>query len=125
MKKMLTIILTAVILNGCSAFAPQTQSITVVTNVPRARIFVNGQVVDPTTLSRHGTIEVRRNQNVSIMATAEGHKPAIEHIDTKLSQLGWLDIVFFPLAIPLIGLAFPGSRSLRRNNIAIELVPLD
>jgi hypothetical protein len=122
MPKIIAIILSVAITAGCSCFADYREQVTVMTNVPNAEVFANGDRVGQGTSVQ---FSAKRNRNVQIMAKAPGYYPAYRSIDTTLSMTGVLDIIgIFFFIIPFIGLLTPGSRTLDENNVALELAPL-
>jgi len=121
MKKILAIILSVSYLSACSFLAGSRQKVTVMTNVPTAEIYANGEKVGNGTSVKFKT---KRNENLEIMAKADGYRPAYKSVDTKLSAVGLLDLAgFFVLIIPIFGLLAPGSKTLTDTNISVELVP--
>ncbi|ACC98329.1 lipoprotein, putative [Elusimicrobium minutum Pei191] len=118
MKKIISFLLCAALLTGCSAFGGSKQKLTVMTNVSEAEIYINGEKKGTGTT----TVKVKRNQDVQIMAKKEGYKTDYRHIGTTLSTLGVLDLIGGCLIlIPFIGLAFPGAHELNQSNIALDL----
>lgn len=121
MKKLFTLVLSFSVTLGCSCFAGSRERVTVMTNVPHAEVFANGERVG----QGKADFSAKRNKNVQIMAKAEGYYPAYRSIDTKLSTTGVLDIIgIFLFILPFIGLLTPGAHTLDENNIALELVPV-
>ena len=114
------IVLFAFLESGCSMLAPSTHGFSVTTNVPDARIFVNGSYVG------NGNVKtiVPRDRIVSVMAQKEGYNPASMYVGTTLSTAGKLDL--FPgcfFIFPLIGLSFPGSQELIMDSVSLFLYP--
>jgi len=106
--------------SGCSMLRGSHQNLGVTTNVSDAKICVNGEFMGTGNI----VASVPRNQSVSVMAESKGYYPASRDIGTKMSLIGVLDIIggcFFLL--PFIGLAFPGSQDLEKNNISLILNP--
>ncbi len=121
MKKILSFALCLFYLSGCSMFAPRQQKISIQTNVPESAIYVNGELVQ---VGQQAEFLVKRNYNAQIMVTAKGYYPAYRQLISELSTLGVLDIIGgIVLIVPLIGLAFPGAKSLDYTKVAIHLVP--
>jgi hypothetical protein len=121
MKFLSIAVAAALLLNGCSMFVNPNQQISVMSNVPTAQIYVNGELVGQ---GSGVTASVRRNKNVQIMATADGYYSNTKGIDTHLSTTGILDIIgIFLYIVPVIGLFFPGSRTLDEHNVTIMLQP--
>ncbi len=105
---------------GCSAFRSSKESLSVVVSQPDAVIYVNGQLVEQGTV----TTRVKRNKNVQIVASKPGYYPGSYNIDSNLNATGILDIIgtFFFL-VPVIGVFFPGAKSLDENNAFVNLIP--
>lgn len=122
MKKVFAIILSVSYFTACSFFAGTKQTVTVMTNVPTAEIYANGEKVGTGTSAK---FKVKRNKTLQLMAKADGYSPAFKDVDTKLSMTGILDFVgFFFILVPIFGLFTPGAKSLDQDNMALELVPL-
>ena len=123
MKKLLTFMIVAsVSITSCSMFANSRQTISIMSNVSDTEIYVNGTLIGQ---GPAVTTSVQRNKNVQIMAKADGYYPSYYNINTEISTTGILDIiggVFFLL--PLIGLAFPGFKTLSMDNVALNLIPV-
>jgi len=103
---------------GCSAFAGSRQPFSVTATERDAQIYINGE------LAGTGSVKttVRRDQTASVMVKKEGYYPATRDVGTKMSSLGILDLIAgCCILIPLIGLAFPGSKELDQNNLSIIL----
>jgi hypothetical protein len=119
--KFLILILSIVLVSSqvsCSLFATSQQTVKVTASEDDADIFINGHYVG----KGIGSMKVPRDQSVSVMAKKEGFIPATDHIETKLSMLGILDIFGGAiLLIPFIGLAGSGSRDLSKNNVSLIL----
>ena len=121
MKKVLPLALCLFYLSGCSMFAPRQQKISIHTNVPESAIYVNGELVQ---VGQQAEFLVKRNYNAQIMVAAKGYYPAYRQLTSELSTLGVLDIIGgIVLIVPLIGLAFPGAKSLDYTKVTIHLAP--
>jgi len=110
--------LSAAVTAGCSCFVGTRERVTVMTNIPEATIYANGDNVG------HGTASfyAKKNKNVQIMAKADGYETAYHSIDYHLSTAGILDIVGTVLfLIPAIGLFTPGAQTLDENNVALNM----
>ncbi len=119
MTKLMSVLLSIILLSGCSLFSSSKQDLTVMSNVPDAEIFINGQRVGV------GNIEtrVKKNKNVQVMARREGYYPAYYNVDTRWSTTGTLDLIGgFLLIVPFLGLLSPASHKLDSSNVAVELV---
>ena len=121
MKKILAVVLSISYFTACSFFVGSNQQVTVMTNVPTAEIYANGEIVGHGTKA---TFKTKRNENLEIMAKAEGYNPAYKSIDTKLSSTGLVDLIgSFIWILPIFGLLSSGSKTLTDTNISVELVP--
>lgn len=114
----LLIISIATFQSGCSMVVPGKQRFSVTASEQDAKIYVNGEYMG------QGNIQtrVKRNNDVSVLVKKEGYIPVTRNIGTDFSMTGILDIVFgYVLLVPLIGLFFPGCRSLEQTNVAVTL----
>lgn len=123
MKKLVAFFLMINYLTGCSAFVGSRQRVTVMTATPTAEIYANGELIGR---GNHAEFRAKRNRDVQIMVKAKGYYPGYSSIGNELSTTGILDIVGTILFIfPAIGLFFPGAKTLDRQNVAIDLVPVE
>lgn len=114
-----SMLILTIICSSCSAFRSSTQVISITTDQPDAKIYVNGSLVGQGTASA----PVKRNQNVQIMAKKEGYVTTQRTIGKSLNTTGILDIVGGVLVLfPLFGLLAPGAYSLDEENISIMMV---
>ena len=91
------------------------------TNQPDAEIFINGDRVGRGMV----TMKVKRNRDVQIMATKPNYQTAYYNIDSNLNITGVLDIIgTLAFLLPIIGIFFPGSKSLDQTNVALNLDPI-
>lgn len=120
MKKIVAATLSlSIVLSGCSAFVPNTQTVSVACSEQDAVLQVNGQQ-----FKGSAQTQVRRNKNVAIMCTKPGYFPAQKSIDNSLSGTGVADIVgTFVFLLPGIGLFTPGAWSLDETNVHVSMVP--
>ena len=123
MKQILVALLViSLTITGCSMFASSRQNISIMSNVPESEIYVNGSLIGQGSAI---TTSVQRNKNVQIMAKADGYYPSYYNINTEISTTGILDIIGgVCFLLPLIGLAFPGFKTLSVDNVAVNLVPV-
>jgi len=116
---LITLIVAIVMLHsGCSTVVPHKQKFTVTSSESDAKIYINGEYLGK------GNVETRvtRNRDVSVLVKKDGFTPVTRNIGTDFSMTGILDIVGGCLIlIPLLGLFFPGARSLEQTNVAIVL----
>lgn len=121
MNKVISLVLAVSLTVGCSAFRPHQERISVMTNQPDAKIFVNGNQIGQGMVNT----KVKRNKDVQIMASKPGYQTAYRQIDSNLNITGILDIVgIFFFIWPFIGLLTPGSKSLDETNVALNLDPI-
>jgi hypothetical protein len=121
MKKYFSIVLSLnlVILTGCSAFMPKSQTVSVACSESDAALQINGQQFNGAAQT-----DVPRNKSVNIMCTKPGYFPAQRSIDYSLSGTGVADIVGTVLFIlPGIGLFTDGAWSLDETNVNVSMVP--
>ncbi|HEV2295700.1 MAG TPA: PEGA domain-containing protein [Tepidisphaeraceae bacterium] len=102
---------------GCSAFQPKFQAVTITTATPGAEIEVNGRDIGVSPVST----ELQRNKSHAIIARHMG-KTGTASIGTKISTTGVLDIVgtvFF--IVPIIGVFTPGFHELDTTNVVVPM----
>jgi len=108
----------SIILSGCSAFAPKTQTVSATCSEPDAALQVNGQMYKGSAQT-----DVARNKTVSIMCTKPGYFPAQKTIDHSLSGTGVADVIGTALfLVPGIGLLTPGAWSLDETAVNIPMM---
>lgn len=104
--------------SGCSMFLPHRQSLKIIPSESDAKIYVNAEYVGTGTV----TVLVPRNKTNSIMAKKEGFRTATRDIGTIVSTAGVLDMIGgYIFLLPLIGMAFPGFKSLEHRSVMINL----
>ena len=102
---------------GCSAFQPKTQNVTITTPTPGAMISVDGENKGPSPVS----VALRRNQEHSIIARAAGGGTGTYNLGTRISTTGVLDIVGTVIFIvPVIGVFTPGFKELDRTTVVVQ-----
>ena len=101
---------------GCSAFQPKTQNVTITTPTPGAQIFVDGENVGTSPTS----VALKRNQEHSIIAKGSG-MTGTYNLGTRISTVGVLDIIgTFIFIVPVIGIFTPGFKELDRTNVVVQ-----
>ncbi len=109
----------ACIFCGCSAFRSSTQTLSITSNVPDAKIKLNAE--------EHALPfeeDVSRSTVWNITCEKEGYVFQQQIIDYHLNTTGWLDLVGAALIdVPIIGLFFPGAFSLETTSVHFELQP--
>lgn len=122
MKKavsLVSVLVTAVLMTGCSFFAPTTQTIHINGTPADATVTVNGQKV-----KIPATMEMQRNKNITIVVRKDGYEPFEKTTGYSLSPVGTLDVIgcwFFLL--PGAGLFTPGAWELMESNFQYTLTP--
>lgn len=119
MKKIIsTITAISILISGCSAFVPKTQTVSAVCSESDAALQINGQ-----TYQGKAQVEAKRNKTVSIMCTKPGYFPAQKSIDYSLSGTGIADIVgTLILLLPGIGLFTAGAWNLDETEVNIPMM---
>lgn len=113
-----SLVVSLLMLQGCSMFAGSTQRFSVNTSEPDAQIFINGEFAGTGSVTR----EVKRDQTVSVMAKKDGYYPVTRDIGVQMSTTGVLDIIGgCIILLPFIGLAFPGSHSLNLDSVSLVM----
>ena len=104
-------------------FVGSRQKVSVMTSAPMAEIYANGELVGR---GNRAEFRAKRNKDVQIMVKAKGYYPGYASIGNELSTTAILDIIGTVLFLfPVIGLAFPGAKTLDRQNVAVDLVPVE
>ena len=115
----LGVVFTALVINGCSFFAPSTQSIYINGTPADATVIVNGN-----TVKVPATLEVPRNKNLTIIAHKNGFKSYKVTTGYSLSTIGTVDAIgCWLLLLPGAGLLAPGAWELMENNFYYVLTP--
>jgi hypothetical protein len=116
---LLLALLSFLLYQGCSLFAPSNQMLTISASEPDAEIIVDGQPVGRGSAS----VSVRRNLSHSIMARV-GERTGHAGVGTTISTTGVLDIIGGCLfLLPLLGILGPGFHSLERDTISVYVPP--
>ena len=117
--KVLTSLVLAAAIAGCSLFAPKTQSVTINGEPSGCRVIVNGNVVTVPC-----AIQVKRNQNVQIHVSKKGYVPSMMSCGYSLNLFGMLDLIgTICWLVPVVGLLTPGAYSLDQENFFFSLTP--
>ena len=108
-----------IVTNGCSFFAPKTQSISINSEPEAAEV-----VIDNT---EHFTtpcdVTVSRNDNVSIIVRKDGYRTKTVKLNRTLSTTGVLDVVGACIfLVPALGLLSPGAYKMDQNSVYVPLV---
>ena len=117
--RLILIVLTASVVNGCSFFAPSTQSIHINGIPADATVIVNGK-----TVKVPATINVPRNKNLIVIAHKNGFNTSKVTTGYSLSTIGTLDAIgCWLLLLPGAGLLAPGAWELMEDNFYYTLTP--
>jgi PEGA domain len=110
-------LIAVLLLQGCSAFQPKQQSVTIIASVQGATVYVDNNPVGTTPV----TMMLDRNKSYAVSAQYGGrHGTAV--IDRKISGTGVLDIVGTCLfIIPVIGLFCPGFWDLDPTTVQVQI----
>ena len=104
--------------NGCSLFAPKTETINIDSDPQDAEAIVNIEH-----LSTPCTVTVPRDQDLIVTVQKDGYKTQVHKINRTLSTYGVLDIVgTFIFIVPVIGLLSPGAFTLEQHSVYAPLV---
>ena len=104
---------------GCSAFAPKTQTVVITASEPSAQITVDGQRAGTGSV----TMELARNKKHTVLAEHAGRQGAFA-INKKISGTGVLDIVGGILfLVPFIGCVTPGFWELDPTTVNVIIPP--
>lgn len=102
------------LLTGCSAFQSNTQNISVYSNNPNTKIYINDIYAGVGKVN----IDVPRNKSLKIEGINSDSK-SVEFVQTVPSIYGKLDTAGTYFLFPSIGLFFPGSVELEKTNIIL------
>lgn len=117
--RILSVILMAIPLAGCSLFRPHTQPVSISCSEPGVKAVING---NPYELPAR--LEVKRNKPLKIECYKKGFEPAYRTYQPSLNTTGFLDVLGGAVfLVPFIGLASPGAWSLNEQDIYIQLLP--
>lgn len=117
MKKLIAIAL--IFSTGCSALKPVNDRISINCRPMDATVLVNGNKVPGIT-----SLEVPRNQKVTVQAYKDGYLPYSKVVDNHLSIAAILDAFgTFIMIFPVLGLITPGAWDLDQNEFNINLAP--
>ena len=120
MKKVISkmiILVSLILMIGCSTFQPHNQIITVSCVPNNATIIVNSQQY-----GSNSQVIVKRDENVVIQAYKDGYISYQHIVGYHFSGTGFLDAIgAFWFLIPVIGLLTPGAWTLDATNVEIVL----
>ena len=113
-----TVVVTSLLMSGCSLFASKDQAITIIPSAPNAELFVNGNSVG----KGQQSVRLSRGDTYVVLAKC-GSSAASGRIDREWSGTGIADMVSgVILLVPLLGLASPeGSHKLTPEVLRITL----
>ena len=117
----LAIVFSMMFIEGCSFFAPYTQTIHINGSPADATVVVNGIIT-----SVPASIEVPRNKNLTIIAHKEGYNPYNVTTGYSLSTIGTVDAIgCYLLLLPGLGLLSPGAWELSEDNFYYVLTLIE
>ncbi len=118
--RILSLVVIACYMAGCSLFGPTKQSIGVRSNPPEAQVLVNGKPMGITPLR----FDVDRGDNILLEIQKSGYHMEYRKSSSNLSGLGLLDVVsgFFWL-IPFVGLTSSAAWQHDPADFEITLLP--
>ena len=121
LKKLVVLIVLASVMGlqtACSTFVSGKEEIVVLTSEGDASIYANGDLVG----KGKARFAARKDKDLSIMVKKTGFRTETRHISSTIGAWGIVDVIgaCFWL-VPIIGLAFPGSRQLEESSISIPL----
>lgn len=120
MKKIIAVILAiSVLISGCSAFVPKTQTVTASCSEPDAILQINGGQ----TYTGQVKLDARRDKVFSYTCFKQGYYPAQKSVSYSISPTGVADFVGSMIfIIPVIGIFTPGAWDLDENNVTINMI---
>jgi hypothetical protein len=120
MKKIISLTLAiSMIISGCSAFVPKTQTVTASCSEPDATLQVNGGQ----TYTGKTQIEARRDKVFSYSCFKQGYYPAQKSVSYSISPTGIADFIGSMIfLVPIIGIFMPGAWDLDEDNVTINMV---
>lgn len=122
MKKLATFSVTVglTLVTGCSAFRDSHQTLTIQTDPPHAKVWVNRDCKGEAPVQ----VSVPRNKYVDVTAEQEGFQTANRTVRYHLNATGCLDIIgAWIFILPVIGIMTPGHDSLDETTITVHLSP--
>lgn len=109
--------LALVIAQGCSAFQPKQQSVTIIASKLGASIYVDNKPVGSSPVK----LMLDRNRTYAVAATSDG-RTGTAAIGRKVSGTGVLDIVGGILfLVPIIGVFTPGFWELDPTTVNVQI----
>jgi hypothetical protein len=118
--RILSLVVIACYMAGCSLFGPMNQSIDVSSDPPEAQVIVSGKPMGTTPLH----FEADRGKDLLLEVQKPGYQTQYRTSSRTLSGLGMLDVIsgFFWL-VPFVGLASSGAWQHDPAEFGITLVP--
>jgi len=111
---------------GCSFFTGLHETIPVRTNVPGARILVDGQPMGTTPQADSPLyVTLRKDKDHYVTATKEGYESSTRSLQRKLSGVGFVDVVgaYFWL-LPIVTIGTGHAWTLEPDSLYLTLDPL-
>jgi hypothetical protein len=121
MKHLIVLLLISALIasQGCSAFQPHTQTVTIQPTNPAAEIIVDGQSRGTGTVS----LKLQRDRSHAVLAKV-GDRVGAASIGVRISGTGVLDLIGTVLfLLPVIGMCTPGFWELDSTHVNV-VVPV-
>jgi hypothetical protein len=120
MKKIISLAIAAsMLVSGCSAFAPKTQTVKASCSEPDAILQINGGQ----TYTGQAQIEARRDKVFSYACLKPGYYPAQKSVSYSISSTGIADFIGSMIfIIPIVGIFSPGAWNLDERDVTINMV---
>jgi len=120
MKKIISITLSfSIVLSGCSAFAPRTQTVSASCSEADATLQINGGQ----TYIGQTKIEARRDKVFSYSCFKQGYYPAHKSVSYSISPTGVADFIgSMFILIPIVGIFTPGAWDLDEKEVTINML---
>lgn len=121
MKNHVVFLVCLFLLQGCSAFKSNTQTVSVTCSQPVTLLRINGD-----SYSCPAKVDVRRNRPYTVEANLDGYRPYSKTVDFHFSTTAKIDVVLIPFTFfSCFGLIFPGAWDLDQTEVNVELYPVE
>lgn len=109
----------SLLVSGCSAFVPRTQTVTASCSEADATLQINGGE----THTGKARVEARRDKVLSYACLKPGYYPAHKTVSYSISPTGVADFIGSMLfLIPIVGVFTPGAWDLDEKDVTINMV---
>ena len=118
-KVILLFVAVSLLVSGCSAFVPRTQTVTASCSEADATLQINGGE----TQTGKARVEARRDKVFSYACLKPGYYPAHKSVSYSISPTGIADFVGSMIfIIPVVGIFTPGAWDLDEHDVTINMV---